>query len=105
MFHYCIFDRANSVFWTRALNIPLPHSHVFPQIQETEGCSTSIEKTSEVSKFHDSGEELIDGGDEKSEVILLSHLFFFLIFFFQTYFILKDFLDDDLDILPFWDLK
>ena len=26
---WCI-DRANSIFWTRALNIPLPHSYVFP---------------------------------------------------------------------------
>ncbi|GAV89869.1 hypothetical protein CFOL_v3_33281 [Cephalotus follicularis] len=24
---------ANSIFWSRALNIPLPHSYVFPQIQ------------------------------------------------------------------------
>ncbi|KAF3442245.1 hypothetical protein FNV43_RR16161 [Rhamnella rubrinervis] len=57
---------ANSVFWTRALNIPLPHSYVFPQIQVTEGCSSSIENTSEVSICHDPGEELVDGGDEKS---------------------------------------
>ncbi|KAL1217123.1 Ribulose-1,5 bisphosphate carboxylase/oxygenase large subunit N-methyltransferase [Cardamine amara subsp. amara] len=34
---------ANSVFWSRALNIPFPHSFVFPQSQEDveEGSSTS----------------------------------------------------------------
>ncbi|KAI7736529.1 hypothetical protein M8C21_020603 [Ambrosia artemisiifolia] len=29
-------ERANSIFWTRALSIPLPRSFVFPQIQEEE---------------------------------------------------------------------
>ncbi|KAK1297319.1 hypothetical protein QJS10_CPB15g00658 [Acorus calamus] len=28
---------ANSIFWTRALNIPFPHSYVFPQSQEGKG--------------------------------------------------------------------
>jgi hypothetical protein len=30
LIHSMIYDRANSIFWTRALNIPLPHSYVFP---------------------------------------------------------------------------
>lgn len=103
MVHNCIPDRANSVFWTRALNIPLPHSYVFPQIQETEGCSSSIEKTSEVSICHDPGEELVDGGDEKSEVILPSHLivYYYYYYFFQSYLFLKDFLHADLTFLEF----
>ncbi|AAF76470.1 Contains similarity to a hypothetical protein gi/6983878 from Oryza Sativa BAC gb/AP001168 [Arabidopsis thaliana] len=32
---------ANSVFWSRALNIPLPHSFVFPQSQDDTGECTS----------------------------------------------------------------
>ncbi|KAM7260984.1 hypothetical protein ACFE04_026459 [Oxalis oulophora] len=32
-------ERANSVFWTRALNIPLPHSFVFPQNQDDQDVS------------------------------------------------------------------
>ncbi|KAJ4806403.1 Histone-lysine N-methyltransferase setd3 [Rhynchospora pubera] len=32
--HYEDFLWANSVFWTRALNIPMPHSYVFPKSEE-----------------------------------------------------------------------
>ncbi|XP_078161005.1 SET domain-containing protein isoform X2 [Carex rostrata] len=32
---------ANSVFWTRALNIPMPHSYVFPKSQEEHDAETS----------------------------------------------------------------
>ncbi|CAA7026121.1 unnamed protein product [Microthlaspi erraticum] len=39
---------ANSVFWSRALNIPLPHSFVFPQSQEdVGGTSHTIETNGE----------------------------------------------------------
>ncbi|XP_048321770.2 uncharacterized protein LOC107432673 isoform X2 [Ziziphus jujuba] len=56
---------ANSVFWTRALNIPLPYSYVFPQTQETEDCSSSVDKTSEASISHGPREQLLYGKDEK----------------------------------------
>uniref|UniRef100_A0A7N0T2I1 SET domain-containing protein n=2 Tax=Kalanchoe fedtschenkoi TaxID=63787 RepID=A0A7N0T2I1_KALFE len=39
---------ANAVFWTRALNIPLPHSYVFPTIEESETC-IPIDTLSETS--------------------------------------------------------
>lgn len=50
---------ANSVFWARALNIPLPHSYVFPQTQEDHGIN------SEICPNHVSSEELINGKIEK----------------------------------------
>nr|AKM76823.1 SET domain-containing protein [Pelargonium myrrhifolium] len=61
---------ANSVFWTRALNIPLPHSFVFPQINEIQDNSLSMEKSSEASTGHGcSKEDMINGKDvQKSEV-------------------------------------
>ncbi|KAI3839323.1 hypothetical protein MKX03_031033 [Papaver bracteatum] len=45
---------ANSIFWTRALNIPFPHSYVFPKTSEEENCSVPLDTdggiiTSEVS--------------------------------------------------------
>ncbi|KAI3985492.1 hypothetical protein MKX01_033806 [Papaver californicum] len=45
---------ANSIFWTRALNIPFPHSYVFPKTLEEENCSVTLDAeggiiTSEVS--------------------------------------------------------
>nr|XP_048321775.1 uncharacterized protein LOC107432673 isoform X6 [Ziziphus jujuba var. spinosa] len=58
-------ERANSVFWTRALNIPLPYSYVFPQTQESEDCSSSVDKTSEASISHGPREQLLYGKDEK----------------------------------------
>ncbi|XVE73943.1 hypothetical protein DITRI_Ditri11bG0159100 [Diplodiscus trichospermus] len=38
----------NSIFWSRALNLPLPHSYVFPQIQEYQDITCSVDKNSEV---------------------------------------------------------
>ncbi|KAJ8748901.1 hypothetical protein K2173_013334 [Erythroxylum novogranatense] len=35
----------HSVFWSRALNIPLPHSFVFPQIQQEEDGENSVDKS------------------------------------------------------------
>ncbi|KAF4386785.1 hypothetical protein CsatB_011912 [Cannabis sativa] len=55
---------ANSVFWARGLNIPLPRSYVFPQIQGTKDDSSSTEKSSEISPKIFSG-ELAKGVDEK----------------------------------------
>lgn len=63
-------SRANSVFWARALNIPLPHSYVFPQIQGAKDVSSSTEKASEVSS-NISSKELVKEMDQKSEVIFL----------------------------------
>ncbi|GKV12997.1 hypothetical protein SLEP1_g24077 [Rubroshorea leprosula] len=56
---------ANSVFWARALNIPLPYSYVFPRTQEDQDISCLAEKTSEVSTSHISGGESINGKNEK----------------------------------------
>uniref|UniRef100_A0A2P2KFN4 Uncharacterized protein LOC105643059 isoform X1 n=1 Tax=Rhizophora mucronata TaxID=61149 RepID=A0A2P2KFN4_RHIMU len=36
---------ANSVFWSRALNIPLPRSYVFPQIQEDQDTHCLVDKS------------------------------------------------------------
>ncbi|CAI0429120.1 unnamed protein product [Linum tenue] len=34
---------ANSVFWSRALNIPFPRSYVFPTFQEDNGCHSTVD--------------------------------------------------------------
>ncbi|KAI9181828.1 hypothetical protein LWI28_019047 [Acer negundo] len=56
---------ANSIFWTRALNIPLPHSYVFPQIQEDQDNCGPVSKSYEV--FIDQSEELISEQEGKSD--------------------------------------
>ncbi|XP_038708297.1 uncharacterized protein LOC120003395 isoform X3 [Tripterygium wilfordii] len=44
---------ANSVFWARALNIPFPHSYVFPKFQEDQdGCCSSLKNSAGVSDNH-----------------------------------------------------
>ncbi|XP_058008337.1 uncharacterized protein LOC110637071 isoform X2 [Hevea brasiliensis] len=53
---------ANSVFWSRALNIPFPRSYVFPQVQEDQGSHSPI-NNSQIS--YNSGRDLIDEKDEK----------------------------------------
>ncbi|KAL9430091.1 hypothetical protein AB3S75_025469 [Citrus x aurantiifolia] len=59
---------ANSIFWTRALNIPLPHSYVFPQNQEDLNKCDSINNSAELSNDHNSRGELINGlNDIKNE--------------------------------------
>ncbi|XP_048431500.1 uncharacterized protein LOC125468094 [Pyrus x bretschneideri] len=60
MYYNCFHARAISLFWTRALNIPLPYSYVFPKIQED---SASDGKNSEVST-NICKEELVNGRDE-----------------------------------------
>lgn len=65
MFCNCNPARANSVFWARALNIPLPHSYVFPQA--TNESISSIEKSSEVSATDSPSDDLVGGMDEKGE--------------------------------------
>ncbi|KAE8732321.1 SET domain-containing protein isoform 2 [Hibiscus syriacus] len=42
---------ANSIFWSRALNLPLPHSYVFPQIQEDTETTCPVERSSEVKVY------------------------------------------------------
>ncbi|KAM7472148.1 hypothetical protein LguiA_010331 [Lonicera macranthoides] len=54
---------ANSIFWTRALNIPLPRSLVFPHVQEAQESTSS--SSSEVSPCHIATEELVNGVDGK----------------------------------------
>ncbi|KAF9617223.1 hypothetical protein IFM89_035105 [Coptis chinensis] len=57
---------ANSIFWTRALNIPFPHSYVFPQaVEEKEGCP-SFGKDSDASRM--CGEVSSSLKDEKVKI-------------------------------------
>ncbi|TYI73962.1 hypothetical protein E1A91_D07G165700v1 [Gossypium mustelinum] len=58
---------ANSIFWSRALNLPLPHSYVFPQIQDDVGTTCPVDKNSEGSTSHSYSEEPINEIDGKSE--------------------------------------
>ncbi|MBA0640120.1 hypothetical protein Goklo_023088 [Gossypium klotzschianum] len=60
-------ERANSIFWSRALNLPLPHSYVFPQIQDDVGTTCPVDKNSEGSTSHSYSEEPINEIDGKSE--------------------------------------
>ncbi|KAL0002589.1 hypothetical protein SO802_016370 [Lithocarpus litseifolius] len=48
---------ANSVFWTRALNIPLPHSYVFPQTQEEDGNFATTKDSELCTNYISSGED------------------------------------------------
>ncbi|XP_031267752.1 uncharacterized protein LOC116126187 isoform X1 [Pistacia vera] len=56
---------ANSIFWSRALNIPFPHSYVFPPIQESRDNCSSVNESSEASTNHISSRELLNGQNEK----------------------------------------
>ncbi|XVF73297.1 hypothetical protein PTKIN_Ptkin12aG0190300 [Pterospermum kingtungense] len=56
---------ANSIFWSRALNLPLPHSYVFPQIQEDQDLTCPVYINSEVSTHHSIGGEEINENDGK----------------------------------------
>lgn len=56
---------ANSVFWTRALNIPLPCSYVFPQVQEDQDSQSSLNIDSGVSHSDISAGDLTDRKDEE----------------------------------------
>ncbi|KAJ6872746.1 hypothetical protein NC651_031774 [Populus alba x Populus x berolinensis] len=58
-------ERANSVFWTRALNIPLPRSYVFPQVQEDQDSQSSLSIDSGVSHSDISAGDLTDRKDEE----------------------------------------
>jgi hypothetical protein len=73
MLHNYHGTRANSVFWSRALNIPLPHSYVFPQTQ-VEDSNFSVSKDSENSTNHISSGELVSGRDEKGKVNSSCHI-------------------------------
>ncbi|XAR63124.1 [Fructose-bisphosphate aldolase]-lysine N-methyltransferase [Bertholletia excelsa] len=53
---------ANSIFWTRALNIPFPRLYVFPPVQEEEGSSfSSSHENLEASTSNALEGELVDG--------------------------------------------
>lgn len=56
---------ANSVFWTRALNIPLHRSYVFPQVQEDQDSQSSLNIDSGVSHSDISAGDLTDRKDEE----------------------------------------
>lgn len=51
------YARANSVFWSRALNIPLPHSFVFPQSQDDTGECTSTSESPETAPVNSNEEK------------------------------------------------
>lgn len=53
---FCL--RANSIFWARALNIPMPHAYVFPKIQEELESVSLMKETIEVSTSTVSEEQL-----------------------------------------------
>lgn len=53
------YARANSVFWSRALNIPLPHSFVYPQSQEDVGGTSHTIETNPVNSNGEKGKPLI----------------------------------------------
>ena len=58
--------RENSVFWTCTLNIPLPHSYVFPQTQEEDSNFATTKDSELCTNYISSGE------DEKGKVIFSS---------------------------------
>lgn len=58
--------RANSIFWTRALNIPFPRSYVFPRVQPEQDSASS--NTPGASTSHDSTEKLANRENGKRKV-------------------------------------
>ncbi|KAG5563945.1 hypothetical protein RHGRI_000206 [Rhododendron griersonianum] len=53
---------ANSIFWTRALNIPFPRSYVYPQVQdEQDNTFSSFNRNAESDTSKISSGELTDG--------------------------------------------
>lgn len=62
--------RANSVFWTRALTIPFPHSYVFPQ-PVGDATSACDESNLKISQSQIVGEAFTCEKDERSEVNIL----------------------------------
>lgn len=58
------------------MNIPLPHSYVFPPIQEDQDNCSSVNQSSEACNYHISSGELLNGKNEKSEAMVLSHFSF-----------------------------
>lgn len=71
IFHNYNTARANSVFWSRALTIPLPRSFVFPQNLEDQKCD-SVNNSTEVSADHTLCGELVDEPDNTSEFMVLT---------------------------------
>ncbi|CAN6485001.1 unnamed protein product [Victoria cruziana] len=65
--HFEDFLWANSIFWTRALNIPLPHSFVFPKVVTRQlDTSLSLEKHSDdvnAPTFHRGSGSAINGNE------------------------------------------
>ncbi|XP_065854199.1 uncharacterized protein [Euphorbia lathyris] len=55
---------ANSVFWSRALNIPFPRAYVFPQVQEVQGSQFTVTDNPELSFNGDSDGGMINEKDE-----------------------------------------
>lgn len=66
------------------MNIPLPRSYVFPQIQEEQNsCIPNINKDSGAFTDQISSGNLVSGTDEKSEILVPSSSFFHEISFFH----------------------
>lgn len=65
------FDRANCIFWTRALNIPFPRSYVFPESLDEQGKSSlSCSSEADATVTGNSGETSIHSLNVKSEVVI-----------------------------------
>ncbi|XP_049931911.1 uncharacterized protein LOC116248146 isoform X2 [Nymphaea colorata] len=70
--HFEDFLWANSIFWTRALNIPLPHSFVFPKVVTKQlSISLSLEKHSEDMNAPMCKDSAVDG-DETEDLKVTS---------------------------------
>ncbi|KAL2233953.1 UNVERIFIED_CONTAM: hypothetical protein Sindi_1127500 [Sesamum indicum] len=62
-------DRANSIFWTRALNIPFPSSYVFPRAEQEQDSTTSIVPGE--SSNHVSTEQIVSRENKRTGNVLL----------------------------------
>ncbi|KAK9147700.1 hypothetical protein Scep_006457 [Stephania cephalantha] len=66
MYFLDCFVMANSIFWTRALNIPFPHSYVFPQMPKEDETSHSslFGDSSALRSINSSGAQSFVKGEE-----------------------------------------
>lgn len=65
-----VIPRANSVFWTRALNIPFPHSYVFPKEEDDQDAHHCKENTNGASDHEVPCGVLTDKEEQRSELFL-----------------------------------
>lgn len=65
-----VIPRANSVFWTRALNIPFPHSYVFPKEEDDQDADHCQENTNSASGHDVPCGVSADMEEQRSELFL-----------------------------------